>query len=126
MDGMIPKKHRVNAAFRTGVDALEDLCGYVLRGNDVRAHKQKAIVERCVTGIMDCLAEVPATPMYSPEMGKGGQMLPLCGYCTESDGVNIKSSKYADTDEPTHLCNKCCTSTTEMAASSIDLTHYRG
>ncbi len=123
--GMIPKKHKVNAAFRTGVDALEDLCGYVLRGNDVRAHKQKAIVDRCVTDIMDCLAKVPASHIYSPDGGEDGQMQLICGYCTESDAVYEKFSKYAYTDEPTHLCDECHANTTELAASGIDPTHYR-
>ena len=123
--GMIPKKHRVNAAFRTGVDALEDLCGYVLRGNDVRAHKQKAIVDRCVADIMNCLTKIPATPMYSPDVGKDGHVQLICGYCTENNAMFKKASKYADTDEPTHLCYQCHTYTTELAASGIDSTHYR-
>ena len=69
----VAKKHRVNAAFRKAVDELEDMCGYVLRGDSGRALEKKSIVEQHIKIIASCIKYKiePAKPMYWDYNGVG-------------------------------------------------------
>lgn len=122
---MIPKKHRLNAAFRVLVDEAEDMTGYVQRCDESRAYDKAKIVREKVDEILACLKNNPtaAKPIYWKNAF--GETETLCGYCTEDRAKHAKASQYSGNEEPTHLCGGCFEfGVEELKYNDIDVGHY--